>query len=122
MGNVSLEVTEIPGPLSAEIKRIERYEVLVEKAFLARTKTKIIPVVTLPIPTVYWTESSKDWKGEIKIIEATGIPKNQVLGGEDCATGRLGRELRESVQIAKTISPKFVKMIDPRNQFFENNW
>ena len=103
-----------------EIKRIERYEVLVEKAFLARTKTKIIPVVTLPIPTVYWTESSKIWTGEIKIIEATGIPKNQ--GGEDCATGRLGRELKESVQIAKTISQKFLKMIDPRNQFFENNW
>ena len=92
-----------------------------EKTFLARTKTNIIPVVTLPTPTAYWTEED-DWTGEISIIEATGIPKNQVLGGDDCATGRLGRVLRESIQIAKTVCQKFIKMIDPRNQFFLNNW
>ena len=55
-------------------------------------------------------------------IEATGTPKNALLGGDDCATGMMGRALRESVQIAKTFSAKFIKIIDPRNQFFLNNW
>ena len=32
-------------------------------------------------------------------IEATGTPKNALLGGDDCATGMMGRALRESVQI-----------------------
>ena len=63
----------IPGPLSPEIKRIERYEVLVDKSVQARTKT-IIPVAALSSPFVYYRKESNDWAGIIYIIKALGIP------------------------------------------------
>ena len=80
----------------------------------------------MPSPCIYdwtgtWADSEK-WTGHITKIEATGTPKNALLGGDDCATGMMGRALRESFQIAKTFSAKFIKIIDPRNQFFLNNW
>ena len=69
----------------------------------SRAKTKIIPVITMPSPCIYdwtgtWADSEK-WTGHITKIEATGTPKNALLGGDDCATGMMGRALRESVQI-----------------------
>ena len=47
-------------------------------------------------------------------ITPTNLP-----GAGDQATGNMGRQLKESVMIAKTFCKKFLEKIDPFNQFFE---
>ena len=105
-GNISIELTEVPGPHSQEIKRIERYEDLIA----ART----IRVAAMRSPFVF---QSMNWVGRLYTIEASGIPVN-IPGGGDRKTGNMGPVMKESVDIAKTFCQNFIQEVNPGNDFF----
>lgn len=93
-GEVSLEITDIPAPLSPEIKQIKRLDVLVKKFLASKTRTINRRVVSLPSPMVDPSNS-----GIIYVIEASGIPIG-VPGGGDHSMGNMWRQMKESVQRA----------------------
>ena len=110
-GNISIELTETDGPLSASVKRIESY------ATLLKNPVATNPVATLPSPFV----NVELGEGFIYTIEASGIPIN-LPGGGDQSTGNMLPQFQQSIKIAKTFCTNFVQKIDPGNTFFVNNW
>ena len=111
-GNISIELTETDGPLSATVKRIESYATLAKLLPVATN-----PVATLPSPFV----DVELGEGFIYTIEASGKPIN-LPGGGDQSTGNMWHDMKESTQIAKTFCSNFVQKIDPGNTFFLTNW